>query len=330
MKRRRISYSKAELTWIESHKALKRSELWSKFVKMFGRDDVSQDNLECLCVRKGWTTGRRKKGIKPIGWTPDQLDFVEANSKIPRSELHAKFVDRFGPTEITRQNLQSLCSQKGWRLRKKSRAKIDWSHEELDWIKANSGRSRADIHADFVVLFKRPDILVDDIKALCSRNKWKSDNDGRFNKGQVSWNKGKKMPFNENSARTQFKKGRLPHNTNPSGHERICSKDGYVMLRLDEPNPWTGARSYYVHKHRYLWEQEKGPIPDGMCLKCVDGNPQNLSLDNWELISRGVLARLNKQGLYKIAPPDLKPAVITAAKILEKVGQLKGQSREKG
>jgi hypothetical protein len=49
--------------------------------------------------------------------------------------------------------------------------------------------------------------------ALCKRKGWTTGCDGRIQKGNVPANKGKKMPFNPNSARTQFKKGHQPPNT---------------------------------------------------------------------------------------------------------------------
>ncbi|MHC2297885.1 hypothetical protein [Rhizobium mongolense] len=37
------------------------------------------------------------------------------------------------------------------------------------------------------------------------------------------------------------------------GHERVDSKDGYIVTIVDEENPWTGAKTRPVHKHRWLW-----------------------------------------------------------------------------
>jgi hypothetical protein len=58
MKGRQIIYSAEELAFIKQRKTLKRSKLHAKFVKAFGRDDVTEIHLTSLCKRRGWLTGR--------------------------------------------------------------------------------------------------------------------------------------------------------------------------------------------------------------------------------------------------------------------------------
>ena len=127
----RIKYSPAERDWIQSNCTLPRSKLHAAFVEKFARPDVSRDNIESLCTREGWSTGRRKKGIKPIGWTDQQIAFVKDNHKQPRADLFAAFTAQFPGTDITLKNLQSLCTQKGWLYRNKTRGKIEWNNKEL-------------------------------------------------------------------------------------------------------------------------------------------------------------------------------------------------------
>lgn len=99
-----------------------------------------------------------------------------------------------------------------------------------------------------------------------------------FPKGHVPWNKGLKG-INFGGKKTQFKPGDKPHNTKPLYSERI-SKDGYVEKKVRE----TGRQ--FVLKHRWIWEQQHGPIPSGHIVIFKDGDKKNLSLDNLELISR--------------------------------------------
>lgn len=149
---------------------------------------------------------------------------------------------------------------------------IGWSAAELAWVEAHRTLLRKDAHAMFCAKFRQ--IKLGAYAALCKRNGWSTGRDGRIQKGNVPPNKGKKMPYNANSARTQFKKGQLPRNTKFLGHERL-SKDGYVEISIDQENPHTGFERRYVLKHKYLWEKENGPVPSGMCLKSVDGSRSN-------------------------------------------------------
>jgi hypothetical protein len=194
---------------------------------------------------------------------------------------------------------------------------IRYSEEELAYIKQNCSMPRKEAHRNFCEEFKRTDVSPDNFKALCKRKGWKTGRTGKFQKGNVPANTGKKMLFNANSARTQFKKGHTPHNTNYSGHERLTKKDGYIEISIDEVNPHTGFERRYVFKHRYLWEKQHGKLPDGMCLKCLDGNRQNTDPANWEAIPRGALPFLNGHRGYNYddMPPELRPSVLALAKV---------------
>ncbi|WP_319520151.1 HNH endonuclease [uncultured Martelella sp.] len=68
MKGRGISYSEAELTWIEAHAKDPRAAMHAAFCAHFGRDDVTLINLNALCKRRGWMTGRT--GCFTPGQTP--------------------------------------------------------------------------------------------------------------------------------------------------------------------------------------------------------------------------------------------------------------------
>ena len=196
------------------------------------------------------------------------------------------------------------------------RRAIHYTKEELAWIKKHATRTRKEAHHAFCATFDRSDVTLKNYNALCKRKGWKTGRTGQFSQGADAWNKGKKMPYNANSARTQFKKGQTPHNTKYAGHERV-TKDGYIEVSVNEQNPHTGFERRYVLKHRYLWEQANGPIPSGMCLKCLDGNKQNTCPGNWEAVERSTLAFLNKHvpQRYDSAPDEVKPVILTLAKL---------------
>ncbi|MCF6271597.1 MAG: HNH endonuclease [Rhodobacteraceae bacterium] len=204
---------------------------------------------------------------------------------------------------------------------------LSYSAKELAWIEAHKTQLRRTAHTEFCQAFKRSDISFSNYNSLCKRKGWVTGRTGCYAPGSVPENKGKKMPFNANSARTQFKKGQLPHNTKHLGHERI-TKDGYVEISVAEKNPHTGYERRHVQKHRWLWEKANGPVPIGMVLKCLDGDKTNTALANWEAIPRAMLPRLNGRWSlgYDKAEANVKPVIMAAAKLEQKARELKGGS----
>lgn len=197
---------------------------------------------------------------------------------------------------------------------------ITYSAAEMAWLETNRLMVISDYHRAFVAAFGRADVSLVNLHSLRKRKGWATGRTGCFPKGNRPFNKGKPHPSRGRSAETQFKKGNVSHTYRGPGHERIDSKDGYVVMIVDEVNPWTGAKTRPVHKHVYLWEQLNGPVPDGHCLKCLDGDKLNTDPSNWELIPRGVLPRLNggratRTMAYDSAPEELKPAILAIAKI---------------
>jgi hypothetical protein len=197
---------------------------------------------------------------------------------------------------------------------------IKYSGEELDFIKRRSRLMRPELHAQFVKRFRRRDVTVGHLNALCKRMGWLTGRTGQIQKGAVPHNKGKKCApgsggRHPNARKSQFKKGSLPHNTNYEGHERV-SKDGYVEISVRRTNPRTGYERSYVLKHRWQWEQAHGPVPEGMCLKCK-GDQLNTDPSNWELVPRALLPRLNGRfgRGYDEAPAEIKPTIMAVVKL---------------
>lgn len=204
---------------------------------------------------------------------------------------------------------------------------ISYSAAELAFIELRQCMTRRLLHAEFVRAFGRADVTLGALTALCKRKGWLTGRTGQFVPGQVPANKGKPMPYNANSARTQFKKGQRPHNTNYAGHERV-SKDGYVEISVEETNPHTGFERRYVLKHRWLWEQKHGPVPDGMCLKCL-GDRLDTNPENWALVPRAMLPRLNGRfgRDYDSAPAVLKPIIMTVAQLEHRAREARREER---
>lgn len=104
----------------------------------------------------------------------------------------------------------------------------------------------------------------------------------RFKPGRVPANKGKKASEfrskegNAKCAATQFKPGHHPYNTKPVGYESV--RAGIVYVKVAE-----GMKM--VPKHRWVWQQHFGTVPDGFCVTFRDGNRLNCDPSNLMLIT---------------------------------------------
>jgi hypothetical protein len=213
---------------------------------------------------------------------------------------------------------------------------IIYTEEQMAWLEANRLLPISDYHAAFCHQFARHDVSAGNLHALRKRKGWRTGRTGHFAKGSTPINKGVpcepgKGGRHPNARKSQFKKGGLPHNTKYLGHERV-TKDGYVEISVDQENPHTGYERRYVLKHLYLWVKANGAVPDGMCLKAVDSNRSNTDPSNWILIPRGVLPRINggratRVMAYDTAPEELKPVLMTLARVDHRASELRRKRR---
>jgi len=273
-----------------------------------------------------------------IPYSAKEMAWLESNFRLVISDYHRAFVAAFDRPDVSLSNLNHLRKRKGWKVGRDGSRYVgrhrSFNDAEISWLRENRTMVISDYHAAFCKRFSRTDILLQSLHALRKRKGWRTGRTGCFAKGLIPHNKGKRCAPGEggrhpNARRTQFQKGRLPHNTRGAGHERIDSKDGYVILIVDEVNPWTGAATRPVHKHRYLWEQANGPLPDGYVLKCLDGDKRNCDPSNWEPIPRGILPQLNgRHGIaYDQAAPEVKPVLMTLAKLKRAAREATNKSR---
>jgi len=199
---------------------------------------------------------------------------------------------------------------------------VEYSLLEEVFLEVRADLPRAELHRQFVEMFDRPDVTIEQIKSLCSRRGWLTGRTGAFEKGQAPHNKGKAMPA-ETKAKlegTWFRKGNVPHTVKHLGHERT-NKDGYLEISVAKPSPSGFPRSY-VLKHVWRWEQANGPLPKGHALKCLDGDKTNTDPSNWTPVPRALLPRLagwkgrgNPVLAYDAAEPEVRPALLTIAKL---------------
>jgi hypothetical protein len=254
-----------------------------------------------------------------ILYSQAEMNWLSDNREMIISDYHRAFCDAFRRTDVTAAHLHGLRKRVGWKVGRApgrfAGRHLLFSKGEIAWLRENCTETISDYHAGFCATFSRADISARQLFRLRKSEGWKTGRTGHFKKGGAPANKGKKMPFNANAARTQFKPGQLPQNTKFDGHERVDKQTGFTLIRVSETNPWTGAATRYLPKQLVLWRAQHGPLPEGMVLKCK-GDPANPDPSNWEAIPRGMLPRLNgKRRSYDAAPDSLKPTIMAVAKL---------------
>lgn len=134
---------------------------------------------------------------------------------------------------------------------------------------------------------------------------------GYFPKGHRSFNKGKKWDefmskeAQESSRKTTFKKGHTPKNHKPIGTEVIEPKNGYIKVKISEPNGW-------VLKHRHIWQQHNGIIPKGYNIQFKDKDKRDFNIENLYMINRNEQMAENSIIRY---PANLRTAIKRIGKI---------------
>lgn len=134
----------------------------------------------------------------------------------------------------------------------------------------------------------------------------------RFKPGHIPANKGKKMgadAYNK-CKHTMFKKGHCPANHKPIGHERI-TRDGYIEVKTAEPN-------VFELKHRLVYKEHYGEIPEGFMVRFKNGNRLDVSPDNLFLMSKSENMTENTIHRY---PTEVKRAIRTINKLTRKINE---------
>lgn len=146
-------------------------------------------------------------------------------------------------------------------------------------------------------------------------------NKGCYKKGNIPINKGTKGMFNVGGNRTSFKKGNKSWNCDPIGTEKWKSqtkndKEGFLYVKVQDGH----KQHNWKQKHRLLWEQAYGEIPEGYKVIFKDGNRHNIVLENLALVSDSQMLILNQHDLiYK--EKELTEVGINIAKVIDKANE---------
>lgn len=186
--------------------------------------------------------------------------------------------------------------------------------EQDEYMRANSaGKTGAELiqimKDQFGITFTKAQI-----KAYKARKRINTGLTGRFEKGQIPPNKGKKMPKEAyaKAQATMFKKGHRPANTRPVGSEQ-WRDDGYLWVKIKEPRTWR-------QKHVLVWEAANGPRPEGHKIIFADQDSDNFDLDNLILVHAAEHAVMCKRRLYSTNPELTKTGLTLARLILKASG----------
>ena len=121
------------------------------------------------------------------------------------------------------------------------------------------------------------------IKRLRAKLKIISGITGRFEKGHIPHNLGKKGFCPPEFYAQQFSKGHIPHNKAEIGEERITT-DGYVVVKIAQPNIWRRKHilewektprknSFRKHNSFFRWRPNK--LQHRKSRNCFKTNPSN-------------------------------------------------------
>lgn len=165
------------------------------------------------------------------------------------------------------------------------------------------------------------------IRNLIAREKFTCGRDGSYKKKNKPWNAGTKGQGLTGANKRSFKKGSIPPNRKPLGTERV-SPDGFIEIKVAETNPNTGFPTRYKHKHRHIWEQVNGPIPEDGVIAFKDSDKSNCDPANLMLVTRAELLALNQNG-YRTQPVELKPTVRVLSKLQAKRWETGKRMRER-
>lgn len=133
----------------------------------------------------------------------------------------------------------------------------------------------------------------------------KPGEDGRFKKGHIPANKGKKMPEETRLKifRTWFQKGHKV-NCKPIGSLRKSKKDGFWYIKTEKWEPYSHV----------IWKKHHGEIPEGHIIVHLDSNIDNFNIENLACVSRNENLQLNRKKL-RFKDAELTKTAINIVKL---------------
>jgi hypothetical protein len=243
--------------------------------------------------------------MKPIAWTEQQIQFLKEN--YPNTSV--KFcAEKLGLTKSTVKAKAAKLGLKvlGFRINKEQGEYITVNrhltptqiakHLGISWKKVMGYIYRKQLSP--VTFTKYSADEIEFLKQNYTTLSWKEIGDaiGRShdsvkNKAQclgLSRTKEQSWAIQDRlSTSTRFKKGQLP----------ACTLyDGAISHRTDNGITYRYIRTApakWEMLHIINWQKQNGPLPDGMILRCKNGNQLDCRPENWEPVDRATHLELN-------------------------------------
>lgn len=203
--------------------------------------------------------------------------------------------------------------------------KSKYPAEMRDYIRRIAwGRSYKEIMQLVNEKFGEGTIEYKNLHTYLKNHKIKTGRTGKFKKGNVSWNKGKRFedivkdPYRRKRWKeSQYKKGNMPMNTLPIG-SIVKNKDGYLLRKRQiEGTQW----ERWELLHRAVWEEHNGPIPKDMLIIFKDGDKTNCDISNLELITRAEHIAMTRMQ-FRSTDPEATEAGLQVVRIIQQCKEL--------
>lgn len=190
-----------------------------------------------------------------------------------------------------------------------------WTPEELAWLREHRPHTHIkDLLPRFNALF--PPRSLHALRTGCHRHGIHAAFSTHF--GSPGPDGAPFIPNADPRARKPWAAANLPPNTRELGAWR--RNGDYWTIKLYEgrgTRPAGGGRTNWVPAHRHFWEEANGPVPPGHHIYFIDGDHDNLDLDNLVCLSTSVRAHWGNllQREHPDAPAATRRALLALAQL---------------
>lgn len=243
--------------------------------------------------------------MRANAWTPEEEAWLREvfphHHNAELAEMHAeRFPDRPRRTAAainSRGQAYGLLKAEGFARNPKT----FWTEDRAEWFRSFvPGHTEAEISAEHERLYGTP-LTEGQIGGAKHKLGVKSGtHGGRFRKGRAGSfrDEDHRRAFIEAGKATRFKKGIMPPNgIQPIGTERV-DRDGYTWVKVaSRKRDPRSAHDNWVEKHRLVYEEHNGTIPEGCCVAFADHDKGNFDPANLVAVPRRLWATISRLGV---------------------------------